>query len=323
MISDKFPAAQEKIKKARRVILSTHEEPDIDGLGSMLALTGALRQTRADVIPFSPSILSGGLNILPGTKYLAKQPPPFNPSTDLIIGLDYGHIRRLEIARYYPCPADALLTFDHHLLDGQIGLIILDAACSATAEIIYHFLNFLHFPINNDIATCLLAGIISDTNFFRHANTSAVTLKIAEQLMIRGGRWQKIFTAREQVSPRQKAAVINQALQNMTFNRDSGLLFSHINHQTFIQSADIFKESRVANILANAPEARLALFLIEKAPGIFEGSLRAQIDREIDAAAIARRFNGGGHRLAAGFRSHLSAKEIIATIETQLLARVA
>jgi len=313
-----FPAAQEMILNARYILLSTHEEPDADGIASMLALESALLKLDKQAFSFSPLALSKTLNFLPGRERIKQNLSSRDLKADLVIGLDYGSIKRLEIRKSYPALRCELLTFDHHLPDtnsGDSGLRVVDADCSSTAEIIYCFINFLKVPIEKEIATCLLAGIIDDTGGFCHQNTTADTLKIASQLMTRGARWQKILETRKQELPKEKAFAINQAFANMEIDKASGLVFSFINHQLLSKSIDGFKELKIAGLLGNIPEARIALSLIEKTPGIIDVSLRSQEDRGVNVAKIAQHFNGGGHKLAAGFRSQLSKEEIIKEIK--------
>lgn len=313
-----FPAAYEAILKAHHIILSTHEEPDADGLGSMLALESALLKLGKQTSSFSPLNLSKILNFLPGRERIKQQLSPQELKADLIIGLDYGSLKRLEIKKAYPFLSCSILTFDHHLPDNDAenqGLKIVDTNRSSTSEIIYDFINFLKVPIEKEIATCLLAGIIDDTGAFCHPNTTATTLKIAGQLMIKGARWQKILEAQKQELPQEKALAINQAFANMEIDKEAGLVFSFINYQLISQSTDSFKELKIAGLLGNIPEAKIALSLIEKTPGTIDVSLRSQKDRNINVAKIAQRFGGGGHKLAAGFKSESTKEEIIERIK--------
>jgi len=313
-----FPAAQNLILGARHIILSTHEEPDTDGLGSMLALESALLKLGKQTSSFSPLNLSKILSFLPGRERIKQQLSPQELKADLIIGLDYSNLKRLEVKKAYPFLNCQILTFDHHLPDNNSedqGLKIVDIDCSSTAEIIYDFINFLGVPIEKEIATCLLAGIIDDTGAFCHPNTTATTLKIAGQLMLKGARWQKILEAQKQELPREKALAINQAFTNMEIDREAGLVFSFINYKLLSRSTNSFKELKIAGLLGSIPEAKIALSLIEKTPGIIDVSLRSQKDRGINVAKIAQRFGGGGHKLAAGFKSELTKEEIIGRIK--------
>ncbi len=313
-----FSAASKMILEAHHIILSTHEEPDADGIASMLALESALLKLDKQVLSFSPLSLPKILNFLPGRERIKQQLSSQDFKADLIIGLDYGSLKRLEVKKVYPSLNCRLLTLDHHLPDNNYddqGLKIIDTDCSSTAEIIYSFINFLGVPIEKEMATCLLAGIIDDTGAFCHSSTTATTLKIAGQLMAKGARWQKILEARKQELPREKALAINQAFANMEIDKEAGLVFSFINYRLLSRSIDSFKELKIAGLLGNIPEAKIALSLIEKTPGIIDVSLRSQKDRGVNVAKIAQRFGGGGHKLAAGFKSESTKEEIIERIK--------
>ncbi len=316
-----FPIAQEMILGARHIILSTHEEPDADGIGSMLAMESVLLKLGKLAASFSPLNLPKILNFLPGRERIKQQLSPQDLRADLIIGLDYSNLKRLTVKKNYPFLDCQILTFDHHLPDNNSsnqGLKIIDANRSSTAEIIYDFINFLEVPIGKEIATCLLAGIIDDTGAFCHSNTTATTLRIAGQLMAKGARWQKILATQKQELPQEKALAINQAFANMEIDKEAGLIFSFINYQLFSQSTDSFKELKIAGLLSNIPEAKIALSLIEKTPGIIDVSLRSQKNRDVNVAKIAQRFGGGGHKLAAGFKSELAKEEIIGRIKEMM-----
>jgi len=313
-----FLAAQEMILRAHHIILSTHEEPDADGIGSMLALESALRKLGKQTSSFSPLNLPKILNFLPGRERIKQQLSSQELKADLLIGLDYSSLKRLEVKKIYPSLNCQILTFDHHLPDNNLedqGLKIVETDRSSTSEIVYDFINFLEVPIEKEIATCLLAGIIDDTGAFCHPNTTATTLKIAGQLMTKGARWQKILDTQKQELPEEKAMAINQAFANMEIDKEAGLVFSFINYQLISQSTDSFKELKIAGLLGNIPEAKIALSLIEKTPGIIDVSLRSQKDRGVNVAKIAQRFGGGGHKLAAGFKSESTKEEIIKKIK--------
>ena len=139
-----FPIAQEMILGARHIILSTHEEPDADGIGSMLAMESVLLKLGKLAASFSPLNLPKILNFLPGRERIKQQLSPQDLRADLIIGLDYSNLKRLTVKKNYPFLDCQILTFDHHLPDNNSsnqGLKIIDANRSSTAEIIYDFIS--------------------------------------------------------------------------------------------------------------------------------------------------------------------------------------
>lgn len=317
-MTERFIEAKKQIDRAQNIALSTHENPDLDGLGSLLALESVLRNLGKNTYAFSVNPVSDALKFLPHQRITNNLNPK---KIDLIIGLDYGSPERLEILKAYPEIQANVLTFDHHAIGEHLGLKIVDGDISSTAEIVHNFINFLEAPIDSAVALCLLAGIMSDTSGFRHINTSAQTLKTAGELMLKGASLQKISRAVNNLNNMdKKLAGLTDIFKKIQIVAKANLVFVVINHKLFTFSSKGLEKIDVANILSAIPEAKIAATLIEKIPGCFDISLRSQQDRGVNVARIAQSFGGGGHRLAAGFHSDKSPEEIVAQIEKLLLA---
>lgn len=316
-MTELFIQAKRLIDNAHHIALSTHQNPDLDGLGSLLALALILRQMGKNSLPFSLSPLPEFFRLLPVSKIIGNLDPA---KIDLVIGLDYGAPERLEILNAYPKIKADILSFDHHAVGQHLGLKIVDPKISSTSELIYNFLNFLAVPIDSVTAVCLLAGIMDDTGRFRHANTSAQTLRIAGELMLKGASLQKISQAAHSVNPDEKLILLTEVFDKIKTRVASQLIFAVIEYETFSRAVAGFDDLGVADILSSTPEAKIAFTITEKTPGLFDVSLRSQPDRGVDVARLAASFGGGGHRLAAGFRSDKTPEEIVARIEQWLLA---
>lgn len=316
-MTELFTQAKNLIDNAQNIALSTHQNPDLDGLGSLLALSSALQKIGKNTTAFSLGPVPNFFKLLPSPKIAASLDPV---KTDLIIGLDYGAPERLEILNVYPAIKANFLSFDHHAIGQHLGLKIVDGAISSTAEIIYDFIKFLDSPLSNVEAAWLLAGIMADTGKFQHNSTSAKTLKIAGELMLKGASLQKISRAANNLKLDEKITALVDVFDKIKINSRLGLVFAVIEFEAFERASAGFNEISAVEILSTSPEARLALTLTEKTPGLFDVSLRSQLDRGVDVARLAAAFGGGGHRLAAGFRSDKTADEIIAQLEKLLLA---
>lgn len=313
-----FAKAKKIIDNANNIVLSTHEDPDLDGLGSILALAHILQQMGKTVLIFSQSPLPGALKSQSQHKIVNDLNPE---DIDLLIGLDYGSPERLEVLRTYPEIKADILTFDHHAIGRHLGLKIVDPKTSSTAEIIYNFINFLNAPINTETAVYLLTGIMNDTGNFRHINTSANTLKITGELMLKGASLQKISQANNSLNLiNEKSLALTEIFKRIKTAAKGNLVFVIIDHELFNNFYLRLTGIDVTSILSAAPEIKVAAILAEKTLGLFDVSLRSQQDKGVDVAKIARQFGGGGHRLAAGFRSSDAPEEIIAQIEQLLLA---
>lgn len=319
-MSQKFIQAKKMIERATGVLLVTHEEPDGDALGSMLALKMTLEKIGKKTTAFCSSSIPAVFNFLPQISQIKNRWDW--PAADLIVGLDYGSVWRLGLDEHCLRQAKNFLTFDHHLIDDQLEFRVIESEFSSTCELIYRFLKFFQWQINREIASCLLAGIFDDTGGLRYPNTTAQTLKIIGELLLLGAPLQKIS---QNLGQSKTDLFLGRdlwvrAFERIQFDRPSGLIFSVIDYQSLSGRENDFRASGILNFFNAVPEAKAALLLMEKSPGCFEGSLRSQPDRGLNVAQIARAFGGGGHKLAAGFRTNVGAEEIIGKIKNFLTA---
>lgn len=300
------------IERAKKILLATHDGPDGDALGAMLAMKSGLETMEKEVSAFCWPGVPSEFQFLPGVGEIKKKPDLEN--ADLIIGLDYGNFSRLGLEEECWLKTD-FLTIDHHPIDGQKGFLMIDSECSSTCEIIYGFLEYLGVRIDSRTATCLLTGIYEDTGGFRHPNTGARTLKIAADLLSRGALLQKIVSFTSKTDFKSRVDGLNKALARLNIDTDAGMIYSLISFEEVSEIEREFDSAGIANILNSIPEANLAVLLIEREPGNIEVRLRTRKGKGVDVARIAREFGGGGHKLAAGFQAVASAPEILVKIK--------
>ncbi len=307
-----FAQAQKIIQPAKKVLLATHENPDSDAISSMLAMKIGLEKIGKKVLAFCQEKIPACLNFLPHADEIMHQITPGN--ADLIIGLDYGNIKRLALGEY-SLDKHNFLTIDHHLIGDYQGIIVVDSSCSSTAEIIYGLFLFLKIEVDQEIATCLLTGIYSDTGGFRYSNTSAKTLKTAGELMLKGAPLPKIARLAGASDLTENVGFWIQAFKNVEIDLETGIIFSVVTYENLATLKQNFSNSDIANLFSNVPEVKFALLCAEKEPGRLECSLRSQPGRGVNVAAIAKLFGGGGHKLAAGFETTSSPEKIIDAIK--------
>jgi len=314
---ERFSQAKNLIDAAGRILLVTHKYPDGDALGSSLAMKMGLEELGKQTTVYCLPEISPVYKFLPRVQEIKINLLPEYLDADLIIGLDYGSFERTGLSEFRETVN--FLTIDHHLLGNHVGLQIIEEY-SSVAEMIYHFLNFLEINVSREIATCLLTGIYEDTGGFRHPNTKAETLEIVSRLLNKGAPLQKIAKLTKKTDIENGLRVWDQIFSFLQTDAESGLIFSLIPYEAVITLGLDFKVSlsTVAGMLSSAPEAKLAVLLTEREPGTYEGCLRTQKDRGVNAARIAEVFGGGGHPLAAGFQSAQHPEEIITQIKMAL-----
>ncbi|MBU0981447.1 DHH family phosphoesterase [Patescibacteria group bacterium] len=231
---------------------------------------------------------------------------------DLIITVDTGDLVQLgtlyeDNKRMFE--SVPLLNIDHHSSNSKFGTTnVVDALVAATTQILLGL--FLELEslsgeriIDEDIATLLLTGIITDTGSFQHSNTSPDAFEAAAELLDRGARQQEIIKHVFKTKSLATLKLWGRVLSKIQYDDVSRFVYSTITQQDLQDTGAESNDSGgiIDELMSNAPKAEVVLLLKEKEPGFVSGSLRAPNDIA-DVSEIAARMGGGGHKKAAGFR---------------------
>jgi phosphoesterase RecJ-like protein len=288
------------IKKSKEIAISFHISPDGDSLGSALALCEGFGKMGKKAYILSKEIPPYNLMFLPGSDAVDGRTTNVLPSTDVVLILDCGDVKRINAPIDLKTRAYKLINIDHHLSNEMYGdLNYVDTNASATAEIAYQMLNLLGVTINKDIATCLYASIISDTGSFKYSNTTSVTHAIAGHLINEGIDFSEIHRKVFDDKPYTLFKFIGKCIDKMELINGQISVFA-------ITTAD-FREagietgintSDIISIGLEIDSAQVSL-LLKEGDGIVKVSLRSK--DYVDVRKIAEKFGGGGHTKASGF----------------------
>lgn len=299
---------------SERILVTTHRYPDGDAVGSLLGMSSALRASGKEVTAHTPTPPPEFLSFLPEFSTITQTERPIG-DYDLVIALDHSELHRTGLERELLEGRRPVIAVDHHATaDRKASIALIAPEAAATAEMLESLLPDLGLPMTAEIATCLLTGIITDTGSFQHPNTSTRVLAAAARLTEHGADLHAItthvFGGRSLASLR----IAGRALERLTVNPETGAVLS-ILKKTDLEECGATPEdlSGVVNLLNTIPEASFSLLLAEIEEGKIKGSLRSEPRRRtsdalqgepenaVDVSSIARRFGGGGHRLASGF----------------------
>jgi phosphoesterase RecJ-like protein len=308
-----FQKVGELLRKAKRVLIAAHQNPDPDAVASVLAFHYVLKRRNLESLPYLPDQPSRNLSFLPGFFEIRTEIDSFDPDT--LLCLDYGDFKRLRLPQRILTKDDChIITIDHHLESDQRGEVkILEPGCSSTSEIIYHWLKQENAEINKDIATLLLTGIFSDSGGFCHVSTSPQTLNIVSELLLKGVSLNRIarYTLDFQ-KPLNISRAWGQVLARTKLDQKTGLAYSWITPEDLarfeVSSADF---DGITNIISAASFVNLGLFMVEYKKGKVKGSMRSEPSGGKNAAEIVKALGGGGHPYAAGFSQEGSVDEIL------------
>lgn len=231
---------------------------------------------------------------------------------DLVIVVDAGDLSQL--GKIYEENAGLftqipVINIDHHVSNNHFGKVnLVDMMASSTTELLipvieeYSKLEGKDL-ITEDVATLLLAGIITDTGSFQNANTSPKAFASASHLLGYGARQQEIIQHIYKTKNLTMLKLWGRVLTKIQFDPLYRMVWSTISKQDFEQTQSSAEETGdiIDELMTNAPGADVILLIKERGEGIVSCSVRTT-SQSIDASAIAEKFDGGGHVQAAGFK---------------------
>jgi len=231
---------------------------------------------------------------------------------DLIITVDCAELKQLRnfyennIELFHQIP---IINIDHHISNTHFGKINhVDIMASSTTELLLSLFEEIARDekqdlIDEDIATLLLTGIITDTGSFQNANTTPKAFDKAAQLVAYGARQQEIIQHVYKTKRLSQLKLWGRVLSKIQTDSKYKIVWSTVSQQDFKDTESTEDETGdiIDELMTNAPEAEIVILMKEKENNIVSGSIRTTTP-SIDASALAEHFGGGGHNQAAGFR---------------------
>lgn len=314
-LTDQFKQISQLLKGCGKIMIASHENPDPDAVASVLALHYFFKKKKIESFPYLPDSPPKHLSFLPG--FFDIKTLPYS-SPDLVFCLDYGDFKRLRIPeQLFKKDSTNIITIDHHLQGDQRGTVkVVEPESSSTAEIIYQWLLYQKFEIDPQVASCILAGIFSDSGGFRHVSTNSATFRTVSHLLSKGVSLDKIVRSTLAFHPAENDSATAKAwgmvLDRTKLDKKTGLAYSWITSQEMrnfeIKTGDF---DGLTNLIAAGSPICLGLFLVENRPAEIKGSLRSEPLGGIDVAKTAKALGGGGHSYAAGFQQKGSTEEVL------------
>lgn len=225
---------------------------------------------------------------------------------DLLVTVDCADLTQLgsfykqNYAVFSDIPS---INIDHHVSNKNFGsLNLVDTSVSSTTQLLFSWFKAMNAEIDEDIATLLLAGIITDTGSFQNANTTPECFDAAAELIDLGGRQQEIIRHVYKTKQLSSLKLWGKILSKIQVNETYRYLWSSATQSDFEQTGTVSSDKGdiIDELMSNAQEADVILLLEEKPDGSLHGSLRSTSE-EIDVSPIAAKYNGGGHAMASGF----------------------
>jgi bifunctional oligoribonuclease and PAP phosphatase NrnA len=308
-----------------RFLVTTHENPDGDALGSILAAKLGLQQLGKDAVLY----LSGTTPLPHEYSFMdlgeLRRTPPEDASERVILALDCANERRLGPDAGLLERAPLVIDVDHHHDNscfGDVNAIVPTA--SSTGEIIRDLLAELGVELTPEIAEALYIALVTDTGRFQYANTTPKALRLAAELVEAGADVHQVFQDVYENVAFAKIKLLARALAKARVYEGGRMIVSDLERSDFEAAGaeEPFSEGIIDFLRAVEGTELVALI---REPPTQNGptrriSLRTRAE-DVDVSAIARKSGGGGHRQAAGFSSEASVEEITDFIRREFLAQ--
>ena len=318
-----FRRLQQVLSDPKKIVITTHRNPDGDAYGSSLGLYLFLKKSGHEVSVVSPNDCPEFLKWMPGQDEIELfEPAPLRgkellSKADIVFALDYNAFHRLgelmEAAMKEISPVFVMI--DHHQQpDDFAEFQYVDATMSSTSEMVYQFIDKMGQLdlIDQDIASCLYAGILTDTGSFRFPATTSHTHRVVANLLEKGANNALIYNRIHDVNTYNRMQLLGRALDNMVVldrfhTAYITLSQNELNRYNF-QRGDTEGFVNYALSLKNVMFA--AIFIEDKKQKIIKISFRSVGEFSVNEFS-RNHFSGGGHVNAAGGKSDLPLKETV------------
>jgi phosphoesterase RecJ-like protein len=307
------------IENSQKIAIISHINPEADAIGSSLALLHFIHSIKKDVVGVNKTGVPENLKFLPGAGKIRSAIPP---DSDLYVIVDTASLERtgFKISKNRNTPT--IVNIDHHITNDGFGDInIIDPNASATAVLIFRFLNSINFPLNKEIMMNIYAGIYEDTGGFSYQNTNAECFKIAEKMVNKGLNPSYVARMLKEEVPARKYLLLGEALSTLK-------IYPEIKTATMFVRMDMKKKFGASwedtdgfvDYAKSIRGIKVGLLFNEREDGSIKVSMRSK--DEVDISLIAKEFGGGGHRNAAGFELKKEEAKNIKWYEREIFKRL-
>jgi bifunctional oligoribonuclease and PAP phosphatase NrnA len=312
-----------ELRQADKFLLTTHENPDGDALGSLLGMHWVLQQLgknslmfmSPDEFPLPWEYRSFTFEGLIGT-------PPEDIDERVVVFLDCGNIDRMPVD-FLQRAGIHILNIDHHHDNTRFGTVdLVMPEASSTAEIVWRLAKELGAEITPPIADALYVGLVTDTGKFMYENTSAEAHRMAAELIEAGVEPHKVYRRLYEDLPFRRLQLLQRALASVERFDDGTLTVAHLTKRDYEETGALETDSEGVVDHMRAVEGTAVAGLVrellgEDRNGRRKVSLRAT-DGRVDVSRIARGMGGGGHPQAAGFSTEMPYAELVEHLRSQV-----
>ncbi len=322
-LTDDQRRALELLKSSKRILLTGHERPDGDCVGSQAALACALASVGQSAFVLNVDPPSSVFAELLALADFRVDDGAELPEHDLVVMLDGGDLSRTGKLHKRLAEADSKkLVVDHHLHDGDAwwDAAFVDTSASATGVLVRRLATHLGADISDGAARALFTTLVTDTGWFKYSNTDTETMTIAAEMISLGVRPAEVYGDLFQRQPLEHPVKLAGALARTTYHADGQIVLLDL--PATPDGAPMDVDSDVALDVVRSVEA-VEVALVVREIGPQRCKLSARSKGAFDVQKLAALFGGGGHAKAAGATIELSLQDARLQLVEAAVSRLA
>lgn len=312
--------ANRLIKKSKRILISTHVNPDLDAICSELALAEYLMTLKKKVFIVHEKAAPAMYRFLPWVSKIKAAPKSID--YDLAIILDCGELSRIGGVRKILSPSKPLLNIDHHLTNKPFGDVnIVCPEASSTAEVLFELFKMWRARMTKKIAEYLYLGILTDTGSFRYQNTTPRTHEIVSELLKFNFSSSVFYRLAYEDIDLTQFKVLLKTIDRAKYFRQEKVVYVPLSRKALGEAAQRFdfKEKLFYTLRMMKP---LEAIIIFSEIGRTKTRVNFRATGSVNVASVAQCYGGGGHRAASGCILETSIKEAEKKILPQILRMI-
>lgn len=310
-MSTPYHRAAVMLRHATSVVVCGHVRPDGDSVGSVLALTLALRDAGINAIP----TLADGDSQPPQTYAFLPGVSLYSPASeletpDVFVALDTPNLDRLGDAADLARAAETVIVIDHHPDNAMFGAVnVVDQDMAATAQLVWHLLERLEIAPSPEVALCCYVGLMTDTGRFQFDNTTPQTLRDAASMLEAGVSAAEASRLVYQERSAGSLALQARAMSRIEVLNGGRVALSWIAETDYAETGALPEDSEYVTDAVREIGGVDVVVVFRFFDTEIRGNLRAKTG--FDVGAVARELGGGGHKAAAGFTFQGTREELL------------
>ncbi|MHB8127242.1 MAG: DHH family phosphoesterase [Desulfitobacteriaceae bacterium] len=306
-MNNSLPEMITELRKAPQVALFSHVSPDGDCMGSMLALGLALEKLNKQIYFFNPDPVPANLAYLPGANRVNSVLTVNWP--EVLMFVDCTEIERASLSPRDLPSNSIILNLDHHISNSFFGDInVVDPQASASGEMAFSLIKELGVEFDKEIAANLYTAIVTDTGSFQYSNTTAETHRIVAELIDHKIDLETIHSHLFDQKPLAHIKLLQRALASLQLFYDGQVALMTLSNQDFLEcrAEDNLTEGLI-NHARSMEGVEVAILIRERDSLGVKVVLRS--NSWLNVNEVAAKFQGGGHKRAAGCSLTISLTE--------------